>query len=65
MIFFFFWIPSGRNSWGRLLYKLNFPERIKGYAIAEIIIPYVFPSLGNAAYTKLSLGSRCIYMLCQ
>lgn len=45
-------------------YKLNFPERIKGYAIAKMIIPYVFPSLGNAAYTKLSLGSRCIYMLC-
>lgn len=51
----FFWIPSESSSWNRLLYKLNFPERLRGCAVTEMIAPCVFPCL-EMQPTKLSLG---------
>lgn len=56
------WIPSGRNSWNRLSLQMNFPERLRGYAVTKMIIPCVFPCL-DMQPTKLSPGSGCIYML--
>lgn len=58
----FFWIPAESSSWNRLLHKLNFPERLRGCAVTEMIAPCVFPCL-EMQPTKLSLGSGCIYIL--
>lgn len=44
------------------LYKWNFPERLRGYAVAKMIIPCVFPC-SEMQPTKLSLGYGYIYML--